>query len=574
MFAPTDPGYLPEPRSFKNEARSLLNSVKQLNQTYAPGKYKVKDGRQQLEFFLHTGIYEPLHKRVENNRKNLRGSQVNVVRKIKNVRRFLVYHGTGTGKTLIAAHVTKDYLDGKPKHIVICVTPIVKQYANEVLKVVPDGSHVFFLTYTGLENLDKTLFTDAVLKNTMFIFDEVHNLIKKNLGNLEQAHKIILLTATPVVNELKNLVSYARLMHTSMNVGVGNASSTEPNVRIFNNRVSVNVNKDPSNARFPKLDGPHDIRVNINQRIMSSLKSTKYKSVTSVYTAQNKLFKNMGLSHNPKYDKFKSIFDSSSGDQRSIVYFENVSTAKDFEKHLKGVYGQEFKVEMITGETANSARRNLIRNNSVKVYIITEAGATGLDFTNITNIVFMEFPLTYCAYQQIVGRGIRVLPGPLITNNSKRPVVHVYNLFITDDEKNALTPNAHRKCILNAKKNTTEKVKSALSMISIQRARPRVNARNNAPNSNYTFGYSKQLNLRVGRSNQPVFKKTGNNRPYIFKNGRPYVQPSPLTPKPPPPPRTPKQTFTLKSKKGNGGAGSSQTNPNNRNNNSFFGPNE
>ena len=125
---------------------------------------------------------------------------------LKKHRALIIYHSTGTGKTVTALLA-------------------VYQFKNDIVIIGPKNSQKTFIDHIQILKLDISRFTfysfkkvkkilesDVKLfRNKSVIIDEAHNLRTENLHNLyitsalSMAFRIILLTATPVINSLNDL---------------------------------------------------------------------------------------------------------------------------------------------------------------------------------------------------------------------------------------------------------------------------------------------------------------------------------------------------------------------------------
>ena len=396
--------------------------------------------------------------------KPLKDYQERVVKTVERKRRFMVYHDTGTGKSLTAAHIANDYLKN-PNHIVLCITPAatLPGFAVEVLKVT-GNKKVFFLSYETVRDLfskdkspDIVRLFEKYLPNTMIICDEAHLIkiteTKPVFETLSKAHKMILMTATPVKNKLSDLIPYMKLLNPGIEVNINNYPS------FFKGKISV-VGKSTTNKNFPSKLGPFNIPIRLNTNVSNNIRSKTMSSVSKAYALEQTVFNNHGII-NPKFKIFKKIFDSNR-QRRSVVYFEQLSTLAAFEKFVEQQY-PTLKLAVIKGDIRN--RNTLVKDLSFNIYAITSAGATGLDYKGINMIFFMEYPWTHSNYEQIVGRGIR--RGSHLNVNRKN--VKIFNLFF-QSPTNAKVKfiDEHRLARVQHKESISDQVKSELQKVSIE----------------------------------------------------------------------------------------------------------
>lgn len=131
-----------------------------------------------------------------------------IVARCKKQHGLLLYHLMGTGKTLTSIVIMMNF----PKNdiAIFCPRNLTYVWTKEIKKY--DFQHPKDLNIQIHENI-----FDADLKNKIVVIDEVHNLVSMFLTNddqnriiefiekLKHAHKVILLTGTPIYNDITDL---------------------------------------------------------------------------------------------------------------------------------------------------------------------------------------------------------------------------------------------------------------------------------------------------------------------------------------------------------------------------------
>ncbi len=136
----------------------------------------------------------------------LKPYQLKPIEFLKNNRGLILYHSTGSGKTLTALFAMYQF----PNDIIIVGTKSSrKTFTDNILKAEMNPSRFTFYTYAKIKKL---LETDIkIFRNRSVIIDEAHNIRNENIHNiyissaLMLASKVLLLTATPVINHLNDL---------------------------------------------------------------------------------------------------------------------------------------------------------------------------------------------------------------------------------------------------------------------------------------------------------------------------------------------------------------------------------
>ena len=150
-----------------------------------------------------------------------------------NTRGLLVVHDVGTGKTLTAVTASQCFLEKYPQKNVIIITPtsLQKNFIKELKKYGADSndSRYKYFTIHGINNsLSNNIITCDFFKDSLLIIDESHNLRKED-RNSKLAHniitcakeckKVLLLTATPLINGPREIINLIRIINISLKNG-------------------------------------------------------------------------------------------------------------------------------------------------------------------------------------------------------------------------------------------------------------------------------------------------------------------------------------------------------------------
>ena len=129
---------------------------------------------------------------------------------------LILYHSTGSGKTLTALYAAYQF----PYDIIIIGTKSArKTFTDNISKAGLNPARFTFYTFTKVKKTLETTIT--FFKGSSVIVDEAHNIRSENMYNmyiaaaLNLASKVILLTATPVINYLNDLSVLVNIIRKS-----------------------------------------------------------------------------------------------------------------------------------------------------------------------------------------------------------------------------------------------------------------------------------------------------------------------------------------------------------------------
>ena len=516
-----------------------------------PKRRKITD-RLRLEKFLITGIVEPLTARTTT--KTLAPYQQKVVNYMNNHTRLMVVHGTGSGKSFTSANIVNNYLNANASRIALVLAPgsVLPQLKDDILEVTGGNKRVFFMSYELMGMiLNPTTHPDYVrllsryLNRTLVVCDEIHTvndndkktMFKPLFDTLSQAHKMVIMSATPIKNKKKDLVPYMKLLRIAI------PSNEDDYPQAFRGKVSVYT---PPQRNVPYAAGQrHFPNLNVSNRnvVVKMTNANKNKILSkpiNTYAKLRAVERNVFGNRNPKFETFLQIYTSRPG--RTIVYFEEKKSVEEFVDYVKQVLPTA-KVQKLIGGMSEGKKKSAVKNESVDIYAITSAGKVGLDFKGIRSIIFMEYPWTASDYWQIVGRGVRTAShnDPKYTNKS----VKVYNLMYRSNPgnrrkfKNEIQLNKIQK-----KENLGKNVKAIFESVNINRnVRPSSVSPRRTRNTNTVARKINNNSYNIGGGH--VYS-TKNGKTTIVRGGVPYTPQNwsrrmntPRVPRPPIPPRVP-----------------------------------
>lgn len=376
----------------------------------------------------------------------LKQHQIIPVEYMKNHRALLLYHSTGSGKTIIALKAMCQF---KNDIIIVCPKSGRKAFNDDIKKLGMDYSRITIYTYQKIKLiLESSL--DA-FENKSVILDEAHYIRNETTNNLTLitaltfAHKIILMTATPVINypndiaPLVNIVKNAEVLPTDQAI-FNNMYYDDEAVKIMNTDVlrtklanSLSYHKTTNSKSFPTKNIIYkEVEMNKEQidEYAKYMKRYLYddtvvinKTNTELYAVDfatfNKRKRNFFLNAtrqlsntikgNPNFPKIREIYDTLiSGNFPAIVYSNFLKNGVYCISSLLEKNGYTYKI--ITGNT-NVAKLNYIvnkyNNGELQVLLMSSAGSESLDLKNTRQVHIMEPHWNEAKITQVIGRAAR-----------------------------------------------------------------------------------------------------------------------------------------------------------------------
>ena len=415
--------------------------------------------------------------------KQLQAHQNELLDKLDHVRGVLAIHSTGSGKTLTAVVASQCYLDEHPTHRVLVLTPssLTKNFAKELDEFGPELRHRSRYTVVSYQYyvqkcksiswylshhrpLPAELLPFRSCRNTMLIVDEAHNfrtpykpktgkrkaqgIMTKHLTECaEQANRVLLLSATPIVNSPKDILTLLNMIRDRDTPPI-TVFPTDPASQqtLLEHRLHFFRPTDDVHREIYPETRNHDVFLT-----MTPAYARKYKDVeTSVATEDNiDLFGDINLRafHNG-LRRATNVLDSETSHEISpkirwvLDFIQNHPNEKTviFSQFLDmgslAVFRRlpaeiRNKVAFVTGQTPVRQRQDIVRQfneNEKTILFLSKAGGEGLDLKGTRQIILVEPSWNQSAEQQVTGRGIRYRSHAHLPFQER--VVDVYRLYL------------------------------------------------------------------------------------------------------------------------------------------------
>lgn len=388
-----------------------------------------------------------------NNHVKLKDYQQNAVNFMKHNRGLILYHSTGSGKTITSLMCVHQHPD---KVIIIGSKSSNKSFNDDIKKLKLDPTKFIFFTFAKIKKILKNTNTQNfdLFENKSIIVDEAHNLRNETTDNLliinaiELSKRIILLTATPIINYitdlsvLVNIVKNEQILPTNLKTFnacyYDDINGVLTNKDLLKKKLSncisyYNKNDEKKTlSEYPKHVTKY-ISVEMNDQQLEEYRSYIKKYFydqpygSGIYGVEfenvNQQKKNFFLAStrqlsntiggSSEYPKIRAIYDKlkqnmQNGLSPSIVYSNYLKNG--VHALIPLIEKDGIRYSTITGETTNDQINNIVNNYNKGKYdilFLTSAGSESLDLKNTRQIHIMEPHWNESKIEQVIGRAIR-----------------------------------------------------------------------------------------------------------------------------------------------------------------------
>jgi superfamily II DNA or RNA helicase len=382
----------------------------------------------------------------------LKKHQLSVANHLVNNKGAIIVHSVGTGKTLSAISTSQCLLLNNIVKKIIVITPTslkdnfikqMKMYNNNI-----NFDNYYFYTIQGIVNILENNSKVVNSSDSLIIIDEAHNLRTINgsrfniiFNYVKKAEKILLLTATPMINYKYDIINLVSLINFEKPISIEyfNNLLLKENFNKLKNYVKDIFSfygKDKEDPNFPKkkiveiyleMDEKYmKLYNNIENGEASKVPDFNGKNLQVFYNGVRRA-SNIIDSKSPKIEWIlEKINDHPNAKFVIFSHFINMGI-KPIMKKLDKL---NINYEHITGDLPGNKRGEAVNNynsNKIKILFISKAGSEGLDLKNTTYIIIMESGWNENSIEQIIGRGVRYKSHENLSESKKH--VTIYKLF-------------------------------------------------------------------------------------------------------------------------------------------------
>lgn len=372
-----------------------------------------------------------------------------------NHRGMVLVHSVGTGKTLSSIACSQCLLiNNKIKHVIV-VTPtslqnnFIGQLEMYGLNKKEINTSYTFYTIQGLYNAieNKTVYNPS---NSLIIIDEAHNLrtvdskrYDKIFKYTQKAKKIILLTATPLINYDHDIINLISLVRGDKPITIKQFEEIKENkkdlIKYMKDVFSFytkNVENDPNFPNktskeifFPMDKDYYNLYNKVENGQVSKIPVFSGKNIHVFYNGLRRA-SNILDGKSPKVDWIIDKIKSSSKKDKFVIFSHFINMG--IYPVMEWLDKKKIKYKYISGDMNIHDRGIAVdayndSNDDTNILFITKAGAEGLDLKNTTNIIIMEPSWNENIIEQIIGRGVRYKSHANLPKSKQH--VYIYKLY-------------------------------------------------------------------------------------------------------------------------------------------------
>jgi superfamily II DNA or RNA helicase len=391
----------------------------------------------------------------------------------KKTRGLLVVHSVGSGKTLTAVTVSQCFLEKYPKSKVIVVTPtsLQKNFKKELQAYgVKNTDNYEFYTIQSFTMASKKGKINC--NNKLLILDEAHNVrtyvresivkdkkdptktIKKQVGiNAAElmkctanCKKVLLLTATPMVNSPHDLLNLIAMIEGDINPikkGAFNRLSPESLIDYLKCKVSVfNPGKNEYDKYYPRKE-EEELFIRMTPEYQKKYLEVKDETIGSedrinlfggtqglvyFYNGVRRATNNLEERNSPKVNRIMKVIQENP-DSKFLIFSHFIEAGnKLLSKRLDD---KNIPYLHIDGSMSKKQRDDVVKkynSGESKILIISKAGGEGLDLKNTNFVFIMEPAWNESTIQQVIGRAVRYKSHHSLPKKDR--VVKIYKLYM------------------------------------------------------------------------------------------------------------------------------------------------
>jgi len=394
----------------------------------------------------------------------LKKHQLSVSNQLIDCRGLIVVHSVGTGKTLTAIATSQCLLNKNIVENVIIITPTSLQQ-NFITQALQYGltqkqidNYYIFYTTQGIVNAINN-FKAPNPSGSLIIIDEAHGL--RTLGGsrfdsvnkyAKRAEKILLLTATPLINYPSDIINLVSLVTATKPISLDkfNNMIISKNKNEFHNYVKGLFNFYIKDSNIPDSNFPNKKILEIFLPMkLSYLKIYEKIEKGQEHTINDFKGKNINVFYNglrrasniieKKSPKVEWIQDkiNSEPDSKYVIFSHFINMG--IIPVMSWLNKMKIPYAHVTGDLDIKERSESVKKyneDKIKILFISKAGSEGLDLKNTRNIIIMEPSWNENSIEQIIGRGVRYKSHEFLPKSKQNVTVYKLYAIKPDEYKN------------------------------------------------------------------------------------------------------------------------------------------
>lgn len=360
-------------------------------------------------------------------------------------RSLLVVHPTGYGKTLSAVTYSQCFLDTFPKQKVIFIGPAsLKQNFISTLRAygvkeedIKNRYRIYsFQKFTNdFSDMGKAVDPHGSVSNkniidckdNLVIIDEVHNLRNMGLGSSKsglrakaalscvyRAKKILLLTATPFVNDLSDLISLTNLVHGTTIITkrsqIREVNSFKPYLRGYVDyiRPSFDSNYPRVKEETIKIRMAKEYEKDYCQLIRGqTVNESVFSNPRSFYNAHRRAVNKVGAGSEYFSIKMKKTI-SLIEDKKTIIFSNWLDFGLD--PICDALDEAGYSYEGFSGRISETEKQQIVDDFNIdkfQVLVISPSGREGISLIGVRRVIVMDPLWHYAGMVQATRRAVR-----------------------------------------------------------------------------------------------------------------------------------------------------------------------
>jgi len=291
----------------------------------------------------------------------------------------------------------------------------------------------------------------------LIIIDEAHNLrtldgsrVEPILKYVKKAERVLLLTATPLINYSYDIVNLVSLIKGSKPISIDYFTKLTTNKTmkkeleaylsdIFSFYIKENTNNDPNFPRKKIVEvflpmGPAYAKLyqDVENGEVNRIPDFKDKNIQVFYNGLRRA-SNILEKKSPKVDW---IIDKIKSEPKAKYVIFSHFLNMGIKPVMKYLDSKKIPYAYVTGDINIKERQQAVddyNSEKIKILFISKSGSEGLDLKKTTYVIIMESAWNMGSMEQVIGRAIRYKSHEGLPESKK--VVTIYKLFLVKPDE-------------------------------------------------------------------------------------------------------------------------------------------